>query len=43
MVQGKGLMEEAKGIIMNWGGRGLTEEKKDMMRMYNELMTGEVL
>ena len=31
-------MEEAKGIIMNWGGRGLTEEEKDMMELYNDFL-----
>ena len=38
MVQDKKLMEEAKGIIMNWGGRGLTEEEKDMMELYNDFL-----
>jgi len=35
MVQDKELMEEAKEIIMSWGGRKLTEEEEEMMGMYN--------
>jgi hypothetical protein len=34
MVQDKELMEEAKEIIMSWGGRELTEEEKEMMGMW---------
>lgn len=34
-VKDKALMEEAREIIMSWGGRELTEEEKEMMEMYN--------
>jgi hypothetical protein len=36
-VQDKELMEEARRIIISWGGRELTEEEKEMMGMWNEL------
>jgi len=38
MVQDKELMEEAKGIIISWGGRELTEEEEEMMWMYNGMI-----
>lgn len=34
----KELMEEAKGIIVSWGGRELTEEEEGVMGMYNGLI-----
>lgn len=37
-VQDKELMEEAKEIIMSWGGRELTGEEEEMMGMWNELV-----
>lgn len=37
-VQDKKLMEDAKEIIVGWGGRELTEEEKEMMGMYNEMV-----
>lgn len=37
-VHDKILMEEAKEIIMSWGGRELAEGEKEMMRMYNGLI-----
>lgn len=37
-VQDKALMEEAKEIIMSWGGRELTEDEKEMMEMYNGMV-----
>jgi hypothetical protein len=32
-------VEEAKGIIVSWGGRGLTEQEEEMMGMWNELIS----
>ena len=37
-VLDKKLLEEAKEIIVNWGGRELTDDEKEMMGVYNELI-----
>ena len=37
-VFAKELLDEAKEIIMGWGGRELSEEEKEMMMWYNELV-----
>lgn len=34
----KELMEEAKEIIVSWGGRELTEEEKEVMKVYNGMI-----
>lgn len=37
-VQDEELLEKAKEIIVSWGGRELTEEEKEMIEMFNELI-----
>lgn len=37
-VYEKELLDEAKEIIMSWGGRELSEEEKRMMEEYNNLL-----
>lgn len=37
VVEDRELLEEAKEVIMSWGGRELTEEEKVMMERWNEI------
>lgn len=38
MVQDRKLLEEAKAIIMSWGGRELADEEKEIIGIYNDLI-----
>lgn len=40
-TQDKELVQEAKEMIVSWGGRELTEEEEGMMEVYNRLITEE--
>jgi hypothetical protein len=37
-VYDKELIEEARQIIISWGGRELTREEKEMMELHNDLL-----
>ena len=37
-VYDKGLIDEARQIIMSWGGRELTLEEQEMMELHNDLL-----
>lgn len=37
-VYDKELIEEARQIIISWGGRELTQEEREMMELHNDLL-----
>lgn len=37
IVEDRELLDEAKEVIMSWGGRELTEKEKGMMERWNEI------